>query len=89
MKLSWLFLCLGLSLAAHGQTDSLPAGFRMPGHPRILWKSADDPLIQQQISRPGPFQEVHRTILNASEKIITQPVLERQMTGRRLLGISW
>ncbi|WP_341836477.1 heparinase II/III family protein [Chitinophaga pollutisoli] len=88
MKLSWLFLCLGLSLAAHGQTDSLPAGFRMPAHPRILWKTADDPLILQQISRPGPFREVHRTILGASEKIIAQPVLERQMTGRRLLGIS-
>ncbi len=90
MKLTWLFLCLSLCLpvAALAQPDSLPASFRMPAHPRILWPAAEEAIILKNISTPGPWKDVHNTIISTSEKLLAQPVLERQMTGRRLLSIS-
>lgn len=88
MKLTWLLLCLGLPVAVHAQSDTLAASFRMPAHPRILWKQADEAVVLKNIATPGPWQQVHRTIIKTSEKMLSQPVLQRQMTGRRLLGIS-
>lgn len=88
MKLTWLFVCLCGFTAARAQTDTLPATFHMPAHPRILWTDADEAAVMKNVAVPGPWQDVHRTILAASVKMLSQPDLQRQMTGKRLLGIS-
>lgn len=88
MKLSWLFLLLCLAGTVRAQTDSLPANFNMPPHPRILWKTADEPILKKNVNTPGPWQNVHRSILSACDKMMSAPVLQRQLTGRRLLGVS-
>ncbi|WP_109699318.1 heparinase II/III domain-containing protein [Chitinophaga deserti] len=86
MKLTWLFLFLGLT--ARGQSDTLSSSFRMPSHPRILWKAGEEAAVLRNISTPGPCQAVHRTIISTSEKLLGEPVLQRQMTGKRLLSVS-
>lgn len=58
------------------------------GHPRILLLKNEESQILQSISSDALLKKVHDVIIAESDKMISLPVLERVLTGRRLLGVS-
>jgi hypothetical protein len=67
--------------------DTTEEGF-LPDHPRIMLLEGEEEIIQQSIAGNSIWQKVHEAILAESDNIIDEPVLERDMVGRRLLGTS-
>lgn len=56
--------------------------------PKLLLLKGEESLIKQSIASDASLKKVHDGILAASDKMITQPLLERVITGTRLLRIS-
>ncbi|MBK7099383.1 MAG: hypothetical protein IPH58_15000 [Sphingobacteriales bacterium] len=57
-------------------------------HPRILLLKNEESQILQSITSDALLKKVHDVMLAESDKMISLPVLERVLTGRRLLGVS-
>lgn len=76
------------SLSAVGQNSPLTASTKLPGHPRILLLKGEEQTIQNTIKGDPTWANMHQAILDEADLISKTPLLERQMTGRRLLSIS-
>lgn len=57
-------------------------------HPRLLLLEGEEEQIQRLIDEDETWREVHFTILERSNDFFRQPLLQRKMTGRRLLSVS-
>src|SRR5690625_504434 len=57
-------------------------------HPRILLLEDEVADIHQAIATNPYWANMHDVILGESDRLIEEPVLERTMIGRRLLGTS-
>ena len=57
-------------------------------HPRILWLEGEEDQIHDLISSDATWNKVHEAIMEHSRALLGEPVLERVMVGRRLLGTS-
>ncbi|MBO9154020.1 heparinase II/III family protein [Chitinophaga sp. GCM10012297] len=86
MKLTMLFLLLGMQTFA--QTDTLPVGASVPGHPRILMLKGEENQLRKMIASDPVWQKMHQSIVAEADKMIGLPNLERKLEGRRLLGVS-
>ncbi len=80
-------------------TDSpiqFPAGFNRgaflallaPEHPRLFGSEEDWRRIRESLSESSELQIVASALTEAAEAMLDMPPLEREMTGRRLLGVS-
>lgn len=65
-----------------------PGSIDNAGHPRILLLEGEEQQIRDLIDSDDIWQKIHFAILEKSNDIIGDPVLQRVMTGRRLLSVS-
>jgi Heparinase II/III-like protein. len=73
---------------ANAQLEYLQNIEKLPTHPRILLLANEEQLIKNNISSNADWETLHRSIIEECDKIVELPVLERQLTGRRLLSVS-
>jgi len=57
-------------------------------HPRILMTQGDEQIIQKNINSNILWQNVQKDILKESDRMLTLPLLQRILIGRRLLDKS-
>ena len=62
--------------------------FDIAQHPRLLLKAGEEKLIAGMISKDKPMAEIHRSIVAECDEMLSLPVLERVMEGKRLLHTS-
>jgi hypothetical protein len=58
------------------------------GHPRLLLLKGEENKIRQTLASDPALNKIHEAIVSECNKLITTPVLERVLTGRRLLSVS-
>jgi len=63
---------------------------KLQKHPRLLLQKGEEKKLLKDIKKDSIWTRVHECIIYASDKFSKQPyhLLERRMTGRRLLGVS-
>lgn len=83
-----LFFVLVLSISC--SNDDVPEGpdLSEAGHPRILLLKGEEQQIRDLINSDETWKKMHLAIIEKSTELIGKPVLERVMTGRRLLSVS-
>lgn len=57
-------------------------------HPRLMLLEGEEEQIQRLIDEDATWQEVHFSILERSNDFFKKPLLQRKLTGRRLLSVS-
>lgn len=57
-------------------------------HPRILLLKGEEAQIKQLISTDETWEKMHNTIIDECNTILTKPILERKLVGKRLLATS-
>lgn len=57
-------------------------------HPVLLLAEGEEADIQHRVNTDDTWKEVHFAILEKSNTFFRRPLLQRQMTGRRLLSVS-
>ena len=83
-----LFFTLVLSVSCN--KDDVPQGpdLSEAGHPRILLLKGEEQQIKDLINSDETWKKMHLAIIEKSTELLGKPVLERVMTGRRLLSVS-
>ena len=61
---------------------------RLSVHPRILLLEGEEDIIKRSAEANPAWMKMHEAIIAESDNIIDLQPLEREMTGRRLLGVS-
>ncbi len=79
-----LFFCLSISI--FGQ-PSVKIEIQQP-HPRLLLLKGEENLVQSKIRTNDFLLKAHTHIIGRCESIIDEPLLERVLTGKRLLSVS-
>jgi hypothetical protein len=85
-----LFIALLITLSFHFLLPSARAQATYPltGHPRLFFLAADEAVLKAKLSTTPMLDKVHKIILAESDELLTQPVQQRVLTGKRLLTIS-
>jgi len=84
-----LFVVLGFSfLITCKNDDSTNTEINDLNHPRILLSEGEEEQIKNLIDNDATWAKMHQAILDECNKIVALPLLERKMTGRRLLSVS-
>lgn len=84
-----LFVSLLLLCSISGLCNAADINYDKIGqHPRLLMKKGEETLIRASIKRSPMLMNVHETIIDYSEHIMTEPPVKRILEGRRLLEIS-
>lgn len=86
IRLSVLTLLMCFSVSLWGQS-SKKIEINQP-HPRLLLLKGEEELIRSKIQANEFLLKTHNYILKRSETFITEPALERVLTGKRLLSVS-
>ena len=89
-KVSIACLCILLFTACNKNTGPEPSATELnyPPHPRILLLKGEESKIRDLIDSNPTWKEMHFAILERANNILGKSLLERKMTGRRLLSIS-
>ena len=87
-QLCILFLFVFGFQVIYAQLKHVDKNASVPPHPRIMLLRGDEQRIKDNISAEPVWMKVHNDILSACDKMIDLPVLERTLTGRRLLDVS-
>lgn len=83
--LSVLVFVIGISCNKVDSTGNDPENIR---HPRILLFEGEEEQIKKTVQEDATWRKMHHAILDECSKITGEPLLEREMTGRRLLSVS-
>ena len=88
--LTSLPIILILFLFGSCNKDDVPDGpdLSEAGHPRILLLEGEEQQIRELINSDETWNKMHLAIIEKSTGLLGKPVLERVMTGRRLLSVS-
>ena len=70
------------------QTTSVDGLIKMPSHPRILLFKGEEKTLMKNINKDPYWKDIHNSYINEADLIIDIPVNERELEGRRLLGVS-
>ncbi len=62
--------------------------YRLSVHPRIMLLEGEEDIIWQSIETDQQWKKMHEAIIAESDNIVDLPPVERELTGRRLLGKS-
>jgi hypothetical protein len=81
-------LLLLLSIFIYSPNISAASEITLQDHPRLLLFKGEETFLKNNISKDSNLRIVHSTILEQSDISITKPVLERKLTGKRLLSVS-
>lgn len=82
--ISFLIICSTfLSATVNAQTT-----YPLTGHPRLFFLSADEAVLKAKLTATPNLDKVHQVILTECNKMLTLPVQQRILTGKRLLTIS-
>ena len=57
-------------------------------HPRLLLNPDDEKALAKRIIKEPKLGRLWQRLLDHADALLTQPALERHLTGRRLLGVS-
>lgn len=83
-----LLLLTLVQLSALAQTDHIGDQKKLPDHPRILLLKGEEKLIQRTIDADKTWRQMHQSILDECDALLTVAPLERIQIGRRLLSTS-
>jgi len=84
--LSLLACCWMCGMLA--QTEQVTSSTSLPAHPRLLMLKGEEKALVKKIRKDAYWKEMQANLVAECDTIIDLPVLTRQMTGRRLLGVS-
>jgi hypothetical protein len=82
IKLSLVFLCFFCASPAQSQTHPLS------GHPRLFFLQADEAILKAKITATPLLTKSHNVIITECNLLLTLPVQQRVLIGRRLLSVS-
>ncbi|MEZ0483855.1 heparinase II/III domain-containing protein [Fibrella aquatica] len=88
LKPIFLFLFLACVTIAVAQENHITATTTIPDHPRLLLLKGEELAIQKTMKADQTWASAHQAIINEADAIGKTPVLERIVTGRRLLSVS-
>lgn len=89
LKILSILLILFISISCNKNDDTQPdTDLSEAGHPRILLLKGEEQQIKDLINSDETWKKMHLTIIEKSTSLLGDPVLERVMTGRRLLSVS-
>lgn len=88
MKIIILFIFSLLINSCQKEDKQNETDLSKAGHPRILLLQGEEEQIRDLIAADETWKKVHLAIIEESTKLLGKPVLERVMTGRRLLSVS-
>ena len=89
MKLIKLIICIAfISYSGFGMASSQPKVNITQPHPRLLLFQGEEELIKAKIQENDMLKEAHDQIIKKCDKMIKQPLLVRELTGKRLLSVS-
>ena len=88
LKLS--FILIFLLFFSCNKNDDIPdeSDLSEAGHPRILLLEGEEQQIRDLIDSDDTWKKMHLAIIEKSTELLGKSVLERVMTGRRLLSVS-
>lgn len=86
-KIVFLALHIGLITPIYSQ-NRITTGVKIPNHPRILLLNEQLQPLKSRVRSDSALQSVHQIILKECSSLLTKPVSERVMKGRRLLEVS-
>ena len=69
-------------------SDSISVSTSIPNHPRLLLLKGEEKELLKNIRKDAYWSEMHASVLKAADRIITLPLNERKLEGRRLLDVS-
>ena len=75
-------------MVVSSQTILVDESVKMPSHPRILLLKGEEKALLKNINKDPYWKDIHNSYLDEANKILDIPVSEREMEGRRLLGVS-
>lgn len=78
------FACVFLLCATSSKGQTYP----LTGHPRLFFLSSDEAILKDKLSSTPLLNKAHNVILAECTKILSLPVQQRVLTGRRLLSVS-
>lgn len=64
------------------------AVYPLTGHPRLFFLSSDEAVLKSKLNSTPDLNKVHNLILSESDNMLSLPVQQRVLTGRRLLSVS-
>lgn len=62
--------------------------YPLTGHPRLYFLSSDEAILKEKLSTTPLLNKTHNVILNECTKMLSLPVQQRILVGRRLLNVS-
>ena len=62
--------------------------YPLTGHPRLFFLSTDEGTLKDKLQSNTRLNQVHQLILTECGKMISLPVQQRVLTGKRLLSVS-
>jgi len=78
-----------LKASSHSQIDAgWLADHLQDDQPRLIWQYGDKNLIKKRIKADPAARAYYDFLIKQADGILEEPVLERILTGRRLLGVS-
>ena len=84
-----LGLLFGLCMQPlQGQSRYVDGTEKIHSHPRLLLFKGEEKTLQKQINKSAGWKSVHLRLIEEANFLLNQPVNERKMVGRRLLGVS-
>lgn len=68
--------------------DSISVQMNVPNHPRLFLLKGEEKTLLNNIKKDAVWASMHDAVIKQSNEMLSQPVNERVMIGRRLLGTS-
>ncbi|MCU0404777.1 MAG: heparinase II/III family protein [Chitinophagaceae bacterium] len=68
--------------------DSISVQTKVPGHPRLLLLKGEEKALLRNIKHDTIWRKMHTELIKQADAMLTKPLNERVMEGRRLLGTS-
>lgn len=68
--------------------DVLSRLAKLPPHPRLILDAAGETRLRAALEANPDLRDLAARVRNTADTLLTEPVLERRMTGRRLLFVS-
>jgi len=88
LRLLFVAVMLLLPVIVQAQLKYLQDVKELPPHPRILMLAGEEQQIKANIAAEPAWNKIHQSIIDECEALLTVPVSERKLEGRRLLGVS-
>src|SRR5258706_876669 len=70
------------------QVKLLSASTNVSAHPRILLLQADEEVIKKRVEKDSAWKVIHQYLLAECDRILTKPLVEHKLEGKRLLSKS-